>query len=374
MIAGEASGDLHGSNLVKALKGIHPEVHFRGLGGDHMLQEGVSLVQHYRETSFMGFVEVVAHLRKIRKLMKKVRDDLLSFRPDVLILIDYPGFNLPMARFAGKHGIKVVYYISPKVWAWKTSRVKTIKRFVDQMFVILPFEKEFYRDFGFEVIYEGNPLTDSISGFLSQKPSREEFLQAHGLPDKPLIGLIPGSRVQEVSRTLPVMLQMVDRFPDCHFVVTGMGSLEKSLYTLLIGKKPVSLLFDQTYPVMHFAHAAVVTSGTATLEAALLKTPQVVCYKAQALSYIIARRLVRVSHISLVNLIMGRTVVTELLQKDMNAESLGRELNKILFDPEVRRTLADDYISLEKVLGEPGVSLRIARQLSSKIFPDTDVK
>lgn len=360
IIAGEASGDLHGSHLVKELWKLDPAGIFCGWGGDLMQQAGVKLLSHYRDMAFMGFIEVLAHLGKIRNIFRTARKELVLFRPDVLILIDYPGFNLWMARYAKKQGIRVCYYISPKVWAWKSSRVKKIKKYVDRMFVIFPFEEEYYKKYGYRVYYEGNPLIDSISHFEENVVSREEFLKRNGLDNRPLIGVIPGSRIQEIKRNLPAMLKMTDYYPEFQFLVAGFPAIDRDLYANIIGHRKVHLLFDQTREIMKFSRAAMVTSGTATLETALLKTPQVVCYRAHPFSYLMARMLVKTKYISLVNLIMQRTVVTELIQGDLNPERLKKELDLLLYDNGTIRRILDDYETLDSMLGEPGVSQRIA--------------
>jgi len=365
IIAGEASGDLHGSHLVKELKKLDPEGIFRGWGGNLMQQAGVELMAHYRDMAFMGFIEVLFHLGKIRNLFRTARKELVLFRPDVLILIDYPGFNLRMARYAKEQGIRVCYYISPKVWAWKSSRVKKIKKYVDQMFVIFPFEEEYYKRHRYQVYFEGNPLIDSISRFEGNMVSREEFMKRNGLDNRPLIGIIPGSRIQEVKRNLPVMLKMTEHYPEFQFLVAGFPTLDRDMYANMICNRKVHLLFDQTREIMKFAKAAIVTSGTATLETALLKTPQVVCYRAHPLSYLMARMLVKIKHISLVNLIMQRTVVTELIQGDLNPERLKQEMDLLLYDAATIRRILDDYETLASMLGEPGVSKRIASRIIS---------
>ena len=325
-----------------------------------MQQAGVELMAHYRDMAFMGFIEVVAHMGMIRNMFRTARKELVLFRPDVLILIDYPGFNLRMARYAKEQGIRVCYYISPKVWAWKSSRVKKIKKYVDQMFVIFPFEEEYYKKYGYRVYFEGNPLIDSISHFEENVVSHGEFLKRNGLDSRPLIGIIPGSRIQEIKRNLPVMLEMTGHYPEFQFLVAGFPALDRDLYANMIGNRKVHLLFDQTREIMKFSRAAMVTSGTATLETALLKTPQVVCYRAHPLSYLMARMLVKIKHISLVNLIMQRTVVTELIQGDLNPERLKKELDLLLYDDGTIRRILYDYETLDSMLGEPGVSQRIA--------------
>ncbi|RZM29781.1 MAG: lipid-A-disaccharide synthase [Pedobacter sp.] len=356
LVAGEASGDLHGANLMKALKEQDPEAEFRYFGGDKMRHEGGTLVKHYADMAFMGFTEVLLNLRTIFKNMRFCKDDILSWNPDVLILIDFPGFNLKIASFAKKQGIRTHYYISPKVWAWNQKRVLKIKRDIDRMFCILPFEVNFYKSWGMDIDYVGNPLLDEISLFSADK----EFAAKHQLKDKPLIALLPGSRRQEIERLLPVMLSVTDKFPDYQFAIAGAPSFSSDYYQqFLSGKKEIPLVFGKTYDLLHQAHAAIVASGTATLETALFKVPQVVVYKGGRISIAIARMLVKIRFISLVNLIMDKQVVRELIQEDCETNTVTAVLNDIV-EGEVRDTMLANYEALAAVMGKPGASARTA--------------
>ena len=314
LIAGEASGDLHGSNLIRQIKLRDPEAEFRGWGGDLMEEQGTELVKHYRDLAFMGFIEVVMNLSTILRNIKLCKKDLIDYQPDALILIDYPGFNLRIAEFAKKSGIRVFYYISPQVWAWKASRVKLIRRVVEKMFVILPFEADFYKKYDYEVEFVGHPLLDAIADYESTKQAPEEFKLENELDDRPIVAVLPGSRKQEISRMLPVMLEVRTHFPNHQFVVAGAPSQPKSFYDQWLAGTDVKLLQARTYDLLQQAKAALVTSGTATLETALFKVPEVVCYSGSAISYQIARRLVSIKYISLVNLIMDQEIVRELIQ------------------------------------------------------------
>lgn len=350
IIAGEDSGDLHGSNLIKALKNQNPEWKFKGIGGDKMLEEGVALVAHIKDTNFMGFAEVIKNLGTIRQLFKTVKSDIISWKPDAVILIDYPGFNLRMAKFIHKLGIKVLYYISPQVWAWKKGRVKTIKRYTDRMMVILPFEKDFYAREGLEVDFVGHPLLDAID------------VQHQGLTidQKPIIALLPGSRKQEIQRMLPVMLELVDEFPAFQFAVAGAPSQEQNFYRQIIGETPVELWMNRTYELLSKASYAVVTSGTATLETALFRVPEVVCYKGSTISYHIGKRLINIKFISLVNLILGRKAVEELIQHEYTPERVAKALQKLMAS-EGKSKMLKDYGELRDKLGNEGASERAAQ-------------
>ncbi|MBN2635396.1 MAG: lipid-A-disaccharide synthase, partial [Prolixibacteraceae bacterium] len=281
LIAGEASGDLHGSNLMKELKVADAEAEFRFFGGDLMQNVGGTLVKHYREMAFMGFVNVILNLKTIKKNMAFCKSDILNFKPDVVILIDYPGFNLRMAEFAKQHQIKVFYYISPKIWAWKEHRIKKIKQFVDEMFTILPFETDFYKKHNLEVNYVGNPLLDSVSEFKKNAQSKAQFLKANQLSEKPIVALLAGSRVQEIKRILPVMLESAEKFPEFQFVIAGVKTVDMDLYQAILKGRYFKLIFDQTYDLLHFAHSALVASGTAALETALFDVPQIVLYQVE---------------------------------------------------------------------------------------------
>ena len=358
IIAGEASGDLHASNLVRELKALDAQASFRGWGGDLMQKEGVVLVKHIRELAFMGFLEVVSHLPKIIGNLKFCKRDILQYGPDILILVDYPGFNLRIARFAASVGLRVFYYISPQLWAWKSSRVKTIRETVEHMFVILPFEQEFYRKHGVHADFPGHPLLDVIHEGMKLK-DRASFLQENSLPDKPLIALLPGSRKMEIKSMLSVMLEIIPSFPAYQFVVAAAPSLQKDFYTSLTGNARVGIVSGQTYDLLNNSVAALVTSGTATLETALMNVPQLVCYKGNPLSFEIARRIVKVDYISLVNLIAGHVVVRELIQKEFNASALVSELD-LLLRPERQKEILDGYMKVKDMLGGKGASARAA--------------
>ena len=355
LIAGEASGDLHGSNLIKALSEVDQEAAFRCWGGERMRQAGAELVKHYRETAYMGFWEVVRNLKSIYANLHYCRKDIINYKPDVVILIDYPGFNLRIAEFLSKKSIKTFYYISPQVWAWHRSRVKKIKKIVDRMFVILPFEEQFYEEYGYKVDFVGHPLLDAIANRTGENKLRKRY----GLSDKPIIALLPGSRKQEVEQMLPVMLSVCDDFRDYQFIVAGVSNLEKSFYERYIKNADAKLITDSTYDLLEEAYAAFVTSGTATLETALFGVPEVVCYKGGFISYQIGRRLVNVKYISLVNLIMDKEVVKELIQDELTSANLKQELKKLL-DEERRKQMMTDFEELRKKLGEEGASKRAA--------------
>jgi len=349
LIAGEASGDLHGSNLIKELRRRDPEAVLRCWGGDLMEAAGGTLVRHYRDLAFMGFVEVLMNLRTILRNLDFCKKDILSFRPDVLVLIDYPGFNLRVAEWAKQQGIRVVYYISPQVWAWKESRVKKIRAVVDKMLVILPFEKEWYQNrWQYNVEFVGHPLVQVVQEFLANHKPETEYL-------KPVIALLPGSRKQEVAVKLPVMLSAVAHFPDYQFVVAKAPSLDDSFYAQQLAPYPhVLAVRNETYALLAQSTAALVTSGTATLETALFGVPQVVCYKGSNISYQIARRLVKIKYISLVNLIMDRPVVKELIQGDCTPEQVIRELRAVLHDQDRKAQIKNDYYELKQLLQQGG--------------------
>jgi lipid-A-disaccharide synthase len=364
ILAGEASGDLHASNLMKELKKSDPDADFRCWGGDLMQKQGGILVKHYRDLAFMGFAEVLANLFTILKNLSFCKKDILQYWPDVLILIDYPGFNLKIAKFAHQKGIKVFYYISPQVWAWKKSRVKSIRRDVDRMFVILPFEKDFYKSCNVDVDFVGHPLLDAIESELDNLSEPGEFRKKYGLDERPLIALLPGSRKQEISKMLRVMLSMVPEFPDFQFVVAGAPSVSEDFYRQVLSGVQAKIVFDATHDLLKNALAALVTSGTATLEAALMNVPEVVCYKGNNFSYQIARRIVKVKFISLVNLIMDSQIVVELIQDDFNSLRLQDELRNIL-DYKIRAVLFDNYKKLKNKLGGVGASEKVAKLMIS---------
>ncbi|TAL63107.1 MAG: lipid-A-disaccharide synthase [Bacteroidetes bacterium] len=360
IIAGEASGDLHASNLMRELKVLDTSSSFRFRGGDLMAQQSSGIVNHYSELAFMGFTEVIIHLRTILKNIEFCKKDILRYRPDVLILVDYPGFNLRIAEFARKNGIKIFYYISPQVWAWKQSRVHHIKKYVDRMFVILPFEKEFYKKFNYEVDFVGHPLLDALEQRQKIKVSFREFTKKNALDNRPIVAILPGSRRQEIEKMLPVMAKMSAAFPKYQFVVAGVSTQQKDFYTALAGKNEVKYLFGKTYDLLEQSKAALVTSGTATLETALFGVPEVVCYKGGAISFQIAKMLVKVDYISLVNLIMGKEVVRELIQNDFNESAVRNELNKLLNESDYRNTMTANLNELRNKLGGAGASRKTA--------------
>lgn len=361
IIAGEASGDLHGSNLIRALHQCDPETIVRGWGGDLMEQAGAEIVKHYRDLAFMGFLEVLIHLPTILRNLKEAQQDILDFHPDVVILIDYPGFNLRIARFLKKQGIRVFYYISPQLWAWKSSRVNTVKACVDHMFVILPFEESFYATYGYPVDFVGHPLLDLLTDERTA-PGRSSFLNSHHLTDSPIIALLPGSRKQEIRTMLRIMSGIIPSFPGYQFVIACAPSVPEKVYRSALGNRDVAMVSGQTYDLLSHAEAAIVTSGTATLETALIGVPEVVCYKGSRISFWIARQLVHVRFISLVNLIMDREVVTELIQHALTPKNLIRETKRLL-DPGVRKSMQDNFALLRKKLGGRGASVRTAQRI-----------
>jgi len=349
IIAGEASGDLHGSNLIKELKKLDTSAAIRCWGGDKMQAGGGELVKHYRELAFMGFTEVLMNLRTIFSNLKFCKEDILQFKPDALILIDYPGFNLRIAKWAKQQGLKVIYYISPQVWAWKENRVKMMKGCIDKMIVIVPFEKEYYqKKWNWDVEYAGHPLAQEIE-------RHKEQGTRHKFSNKPIVALLPGSRKQEIMKKLPVMLEISKNFPDHQFIIAQAPSVDDSFYkTFSDPYSNVSLVKNQTYDLLLQAKAALVTSGTATLETALFGIPEVVCYKGGFLSYQIAKRLVKVKYISLVNLIMDKPVVKELIQNNLTAENLKKELQQLLTDENRIAEIKKDYASLKTLLRQGG--------------------
>ena len=357
LLAGEASGDLHGANLLKALKEEDKEADFRYFGGDLMKGQGGTLVKHYADMSFMGFVEVVSNLTTILKNLKQAKNDILAYNPDAVILIDFPGFNLKIADFAKKNGIKVFYYISPKVWAWNQKRVLKIKKVVDRMFCILPFEVDFYKSWGMQVDYVGNPILDSIVA----NKADDLFKIKNNLDVRPIIALLPGSRKQELIKVLPEMIKLISLFPEYQFVMAGAPSFKAEDYIPYLNNNNVPIVFDNTYNLLLHARAAVVTSGTATLETALLKVPQVVVYKGNSISVNIARMLVNIKFISLVNLIMNDEVVKELIQEDCNASKMQDELENILHNPLYLTQMQINYDELALKLGQAGASARAAK-------------
>lgn len=358
IIAGEASGDLHGSNLMKALLKQDVNAQFRFWGGDLMQQVGGTLVKHYKERAFMGFAEVILNLSKIYKDIAFCKRDILEFNPDVIIFIDNSGFNLRIAKWAKQHKFRTNYYISPQVWASRAGRVKAIKRDIDAMFVILPFVEAFYKKYDYKVTFVGHPLIDAIAD--RTQVDEYEFRAEHQLSGKPIIALLPGSRKQEIKNMLSVMLSLVDSYPDYQFVIAGAPSQDFEFYQPFIKASNVKFIANKTYDLLSVSTAALVTSGTATLETALFKIPQVVCYKGSAISYQIAKRIITLKFISLVNLIMDKEVVKELIQNEFNSKNLKRELD-IILDPYERTKFFINYYELEKKLGGKGASEKTAK-------------
>ena len=365
IIAGEASGDLHGSNLMKALYEEDPNADIRFWGGDLMQNVGGTLVKHYRELAFMGFIEVIFNLKTILNNITICKNDITQFKPDVIIYIDYPGFNMRIAKWAKQVGYKNHYYISPQIWAWKENRITAIKHDIDKMYVILPFEKDFYEiKHKFPVEFVGHPLIDAIHN--QSGVDANTFRAENHLSEKPIIAILPGSRKQEISKMLSVMLSVVKDFPDYQFVIAGAPSQELSFYQQFISGENIKFVSNKTYALLRNATAALVTSGTATLETALFKVPEVVCYKGSWASYQIAKRIITLKYISLVNLIMDREVVTELIQDDCSTKRIREELTKIL-EPNYRKTLLENYDLLEEKLGGIGASKKTAHLIVDSI-------
>jgi lipid-A-disaccharide synthase len=362
IIAGEASGDLHGSALMKALTRLDPDADFRFWGGDLMMKSGGIPVRHIKETSLMGFWEVAKNLPSIYANIRYCKKDIVSYGPDALILIDYPGFNMRMARFAKRSGIRVFYYISPKVWAWNQSRVKKIRKYVDHMLTIFPFETDFYKKFGYHVDYVGNPLMDALAENISGEEDFGEFTTRNGLSEKPIIAVLPGSRIQEIEQSLRIMISAAVVFPHYQAVIAGASTIDEEAYRKY-GAGGIPILFNQTHAILRNASAAMVVSGTATLEAALLRVPLVVCYRGSYLSYQIARRFIKVKYISLVNLIMSREVVKELIQDDFNTGNLVHEIDRLLHDKKIRQRMAGDLAELGDRVGPPGASENAAQKI-----------
>ncbi|NRT13334.1 lipid-A-disaccharide synthase [Flavobacterium sp. 14A] len=364
IIAGEASGDLHGSNLIKQILLKDAQAEIRCWGGDLMQQAGATLVSHYKERAFMGFAEIIKNLSSVLKFIDTCKKDIAAFSPDALIFIDNSGFNLRIAKWAKPAGFKTFYYISPQVWASRPGRVETIKKTVDHMYVVLPFVKPFYEKYKYHVDYVGHPLIDAIQS--REKIDEASFKQQHGLDQKPIIALLPGSRKQEISSMLSGMLSVVNDFPEYQFVIAGAPSQDYEFYATFITNKNIKFISNKTYDLLNIATAALVTSGTATLETALFKVPEVVCYKGSWLSYQIAKRIITLKYISLVNLVMDEEVVTELIQENFNYKNIKKELGKIL-DRSYRQKLLSKYTILEQKLGGVGASEKTASLIISEL-------
>ena len=360
IIAGEASGDLHGSNLMKALFEEDKSADIRFWGGDLMQNVGGTLVSHFKERAFMGFFEVVKNLVKVLNFINFCKEDIFKFQPDVLIFIDNSGFNLRIAKWAKQHRFRTNYYISPQVWASRAGRIKEIKRDIDHLFVILPFEEAFYQKFDYKVTFVGHPLIDAIAD--RTQVSLQQFREEYKLSNLPIIAILPGSRKQEITKMLSVMLSIIDDYKNYQFVIAGAPSQEIEFYNQIIGDKKVAFINNKTYDLLSVSYAALVASGTATLETALFKVPQVVCYKGGNISYQIAKRIITLKYISLVNLIMDQEVVTELIQNNFNKKNLQKELSKILSENH-REKLFLRYSDLEKKLGGKGASKKVAQMI-----------
>jgi lipid-A-disaccharide synthase len=361
IIAGEASGDLHGSNLMKELYKIDPQAEIRFWGGDLMSEVGGTCIKHYKDLAFMGFAEVLLNIRTILNNISFCKADILSFNPDKIIYIDYPGFNLRIAKWAKKQHFQNHFYIAPQIWAWKENRIKQIKKSIDKLYVILPFEKPYFENkHHFRVSYVGHPLLDAINR--RPKKNKADFLAEHQLADKPIIALLPGSRKQEVNKMLNIMLSVLNDFPDYQFIIAGAPGLPQTFYQPFLKDKQICLVQNKTYDLLDNSHAALVTSGTATLETALFKVPEIVCYKGSNISYEIAKRVIKLKFISLVNLIMDEEVVKELIQHELNHKNLKKELQKILKN-ENREKLLFKYNLLISLLGQDGASQKVANEI-----------
>ncbi|HCC69581.1 MAG TPA: lipid-A-disaccharide synthase [Bacteroidales bacterium] len=360
IIAGEASGDLHGSNLITELLKTDPDAEIFCWGGDKMKKSGGQLLVNYKELAVMGFWEVIIKLGRIYKYLRKCRDQIRQLKPDLVILIDYPGFNLRIARYLNSLAIKVYYYISPKVWAWKKSRVKKIKEYVNRMYIIFPFEKEFFNEHNYEVHYFGNPLVETVEKGIKTSSGRKKFLTENNLEDKPVISLLPGSRLQEIKKILPVMVRICNYYPDYQILVAGIDTIEQSVYDRILDRRDIKVVYNDIYSLLVNSDAALVTSGTATLETAIAGVPQVVCYRTSRFSYLIARMMVKIRFISLVNLIMDKEIVKELIQNDLNEKKIVKELNTILPGGWKRKIMMDNYSLLRNKLSGSGATSRIA--------------
>ncbi len=370
IIAGEASGDLHGSNLIKGLKKEDPNCQVRCWGGDLMKAEGAELAKHYKEGAIMGFWEVLINLKKITRNIKECKKDILNYNPDILILIDYPGFNLRIAKFAKENNIKTFYYIAPKVWAWKEKRIHKLKAYIDRLFIIFPFEIEYFKKWGIDAIYNGNPLVECIDNYQHKNETRHEFCNRVNInPDKPSIALLAGSRKMEIKFLLPRMAQVIKNFPNYQFILAAAPSIDINLYNSILqdSAKNVKILHGETYSILRHSRAAIISSGTASLEAALIKTPQIVCYGASELSFQIAIRLMKVKYISLANLILDKEIFKELLQHDCSPQRITQELNMLLNDKECRDKMDQDYNNLREILGTGENSTKIAKSMIDEL-------
>ena len=372
LIAGEPSGDLHGANLIKGLLKADPQAEFRFWGGDNMAAAGgeANLRKHYKETSFFGIVQVLRNLGTIKRQMEECQADVAEFAPDVLILIDYPGFNMKMARWAKEHGIRTFYYIAPKVWAWREWRVKSIRRYVDKLFIIFPFEREYFPRHGLKPIFEGNPLVDAIEARQASLPTPAEFRRRNELDQRPIVALLAGSRRSEIRENLPLMAALAHKFPEHQFVVTGVKWLDKTLYEQYIAESGIRYVCDQTYETLAAAEAAIVTSGTATLETALLGIPEVVVYRTVWWQVWLRPYVLKVPWVSLVNLNLGREAVTEVIQSGLSTARAEEELRAIVAGGSKREKMLADFHELQTIIGGPGASERFARRMVEELKKD----
>ncbi len=370
IIAGEQSGDLHGSNLIRELIKSDHQADIKCWGGDMMESAGAVLMMHIRETAFMGYVEVAKNLGVIKRNLALCKKQILEFAPDVVILSDYPGFNFRIAEFAKKSGFRIFYYISPKLWAWKEGRIERVKKYVDRMYIIFPFEVGFYKKHGIEVEYRGNPLLDETEKKLADFLPKDRIIKSLGLGNKPVIALLAGSRKSEVEQILPEMIKAVRHFPEYQFVLAGVTNLPEELYNRIIGNNPVKLIKEKTYEILYISKAALVKSGTATLETALFGIPEVVCFKGDFFSIVIAWIFIKVKYISLVNLITGYEAVRELVQFSLNEKNLVSELKAILPGGSKREKILEDYNKLRDILGPAGASERVAEDMVRALSRD----
>lgn len=371
LVAGEASGDLHASNLMLALKETDPEADFRFFGGDLMQKAGGTLVKHYRELAFMGFIPVLMNLRTIFRNLRICKEDIAKYRPDVVILVDYPGFNLKIAKHVKTRlQIPVYYYISPKIWAWKKWRIKSIRKYVDKMLCILPFEVDFYKKNNYPVDYVGNPSVDSIENRTFKNENFESFVQANGLSHLPIIALLAGSRRQEIKDNLPAMLEAAAPFKEYQLVIAGAPGIDPDYYKAFTANHAINIVFDQTYRLLQQSHAALVTSGTATLETGLLRIPQTVCYQTPIKPVVsfVFNHLFSVKYISLVNLIAGKTIVKELFAQSFSTSAIRTELQALLYDREYREIMLNGYDEVIRALGQPGASMQAAKKIYSYLI------
>lgn len=370
LIAGEASGDLHGSNLIKGIREIDNNAQIRCWGGDLMKEAGAELIKHYKDGAIMGFVEVVANLGKLAKNLQDCKNDIINYNPDVVVLIDYPGFNFRIAEFAKVRGMRVFYYIAPKVWAWKEKRVHKLKKYVDKLFIIFPFEIEYFRKWGINAIYRGNPLLDSVDNHSTSDETKEAFEQRCGLGSAgKTVALLAGSRKSEIKYLLPRMMQVAQRYPNYRFLMACAPSMDKEFYEGIIGNKcnNIKLLFGETYSILRHSDAAIISSGTASLEAALIGVPQVVCYGGNEISYQIAKRVVKLKYISLANLIMDKGMFKELIQHDCTPDKISQELDNLLDNSAYRKQMISGYMEVRNVLGGKGASAKVAKAMIEEL-------